>query len=248
MKFLFFIFLSILLFVPTLKATELIDRPTEGRQYENLVFHFAENLNFENPFDLETNRVELRIQQPDFSKLVLSFFYNGLNKDSLELWEARFAPKQEGNYLFSFMIDGILQEQFELPVESNNDEKQGGLKLSNNLGIFQYESGEAFRGIGLNVCWASNYEYYFKKMKAAGMNITRIWICPWHLSFEWRQTGLGHYDLSSANRLDGILELAEKYGIYIILCIDYHGVAQKGEGFFRENRWLENPYNKTNGG
>ncbi len=235
-------------FVPILEATELIDRPTKGRQYETLAFSFAENLNFENLFDLETNHVELHIRQPDFSKLVLSFFYNGLDKDSIEQWEARFTPKQFGKYLFSFMINGIIQIQFEIPVKKNKGEKQGGLTLSNNFGTFQYESGEAYRGIGLNVCWASDYEYYFKKMKAAGMDITRIWICPWHLSFEWQQTGLGHYDLNSANQLDKILELAKKYSIYIILCIDYHGVARKGQGYFKENRWLENPYNKVNGG
>jgi hypothetical protein len=41
--------------------------------------------------------------------------------------EARFAPKQSGNYLFSFMINGVLLEQFEIPVKENKDEKQGGI-------------------------------------------------------------------------------------------------------------------------
>ena len=75
-----------------------------------------------------------------------------------------------------------------------------------------------------------------------------IWLCPWHLSFEWTETGLGRYNLKSADRLDKILNLAQKYGIYIILCIDYHGVARKGMGYFGENRWPENPYNISNGG
>lgn len=61
-------------------AIELIDRPTSGRQYETLTFRFNENLKFENPFDLETNRMELHIQQPDFSRRVLSFIYDGLNE------------------------------------------------------------------------------------------------------------------------------------------------------------------------
>lgn len=249
MKVLFFISsLVLFLFSPLHKATELINRPTKGRQYETLVFRFSENMNFENPFDLETNKVELHIQQPDFSRLVLSFFYNCLNKDSTEQWVARFAPKQLGSYFFNFVINGTVQEQFEIPVETNNEEKQGGLKISTNPAVFQYESGEAFRGIGINVCWAYDYEYYFRKLQSSGMNIARIWICPWHLSFEWQQTGLGQYDLNSANRLDSILELAEKYGIYIMLCIDYHGIAQKGQGFFKENKWIDNPYNKINGG
>jgi len=248
MKLSFPLIFLFVIFSINLGATQLIDRPTDGRQYETLTLGFAESLNFQNPFDLETNKVELHIQQPDFSRLVLSFFYDGLNENNIERWEARFSPKQAGIYFFSFVINGIIQEQFELPVESNDEEQQGGLILSDKLGVFKYESGEPFRGIGINVCWTEDYEHYFKKMQASGMNMTRIWICPWHLSFEWQQTGLGKYDLNSANRLDNILQLAEKYGIYILLCIDYHGIAQKGQGYFRENKWLENPYNKINGG
>jgi len=231
-----------------LGATDLIDRPTKGRQYETLRFRFVENLKFENPCDLETNHVELLIQQPDFSRRVLSFFYDGPSKDGAEQWEARFTPKQAGLHRLTFRVNGKVQSQFELPVEPNKGRKQGGLRVSERLGVFEYESGEAFRGIGLNVCWAQDYEYYFKKMQAAGMNVTRIWMCPWHLSFEWQETGLGRYNLASARRLDTILQLADKYGIFVILCLDYHGVARKGMGYFRENRWPVSPYNKTNGG
>lgn len=240
--------ITLLCFFANLSAIDLIDRPTEGQQYETLRFRFAENLQFENPFDLETNQVELLIQQPDFSTRVLSFFYDGLNADSVPQWEARFAPKQVGLHRFTIRMNGKIQEQFEVPVKANLNKKSGGLRVSERLGVFEYESGEAFRGNGLNVCWANDYEYYFKKMQAAGINVTRIWMCPWNLSFEWQETGLGRYNLQSARRLDSILELADKYGIYVILCMDYHGVARKGLGFFRENRWLDNPYNKINGG
>ncbi|HEX9652191.1 MAG TPA: cellulase family glycosylhydrolase [bacterium] len=231
-----------------LAALDLIERPTEGRQYETLHFRFAENLQLQNPFDLETNQVELLIQQPDFSRRVLSFFYNGVNAEGVEQWQARFVPKQTGLHRFSVIIAGKVRTQFELPVKANPGKQQGGLKVSARLGVFEYESGEAFRGNGINVCWADDYEYYFKKMQAAGMNVTRIWMCPWNLSFEWQETGLGRYNLDSASKLDAILELADKYGIYVILCMDYHGIARKGLGYFRENRWLVNPYNKINGG
>ena len=240
--------LMLLGFCAHLGAIDLIERPTKGRQYETLRFRFVENLGFQNPFDLQTNHVELLIQQPDFSKRVFSFFYDGLNKDSVEQWEARFTPKQAGLHRFTVRINGKVHTQFELPVGENEGKKQGGLKLSGRNGAFEYESGEAFRGFGLNVCWAQDYEYYFKKMQAAGMNITRIWMCPWHLSIEWQETGLGRYNLGSVRRLDAILQLADKYGIYVILCMDYHGIARKGMGYFRENRWPVNPYNTINGG
>ncbi len=227
---------------------ELKYSPNRCIQFEKIVFMFSENLKFDNPFDLETNRVELLIEQPDSSRRLLSFFFNGVNAVNIEQWEARFTPKLSGYHRFTLIIDGKEYSRLGVEVAPNRDKRAGGLILSDIYGTFRFENGGAFRGIGMNVCWADDYEYYFRKMNSSKMNITRIWLCPWHLPFEWSKTGLGRYDLKSAQRLDTIIELARKYGIYIILCIDYHGVAQKSAGFFRENRWHENPYNKKNGG
>ena len=229
-------------------AVELIAPPTTGRQYETLTFRFEENLRFANPFDLETNRVELEIRSPDFNRSVLSFFFDGQNDAGVDRWVARFSPEQAGLYRFAVVIRDSVATRFILTVARNTKPQQGGLVTTSTFGLFAFRSGEPFRGIGMNVCWTNDYARYFKKMQAAGMNITRIWLCPWNLSFEWQETGLGRYNLASARALDSILQLAASYGIYVILCIDYHGVAPKGMGFFRENRWLANPYNIANGG
>lgn len=231
-----------------LSAAQVIERPKEGTQYETLTLRIAENLRFENPFDLETNHVELHVRLPDHSNQVLSFFFVGLNEGGTERWEARFAPGQAGLHHFTIVVKGEVREQFDVLVKPHRPERQGGLRLSDRFGAFRFESGKAFRGIGLNVCWAGDYEYYFKKMHDAGINVTRIWMCPWNLSFEWKETGLGRYSLETARRLDTILKLAERYGIFVILCMDYHGIGPKGLGYFKENRWLANPYNKVNGG
>lgn len=246
-----FVLITTMMLVATclpLSAADLIDRPKEGRQYETLVFRFEENLPFENPFDLRTNQVELHILQPDFTRKVLSFFYDGVTADSVQRWEARFTPKQAGLHRFSVHIAGEVRERFAISMDANEESHQGGLQLSERLGVFEYESGEPWRGIGINVCWADDYEYYFKKMQAVGMNVTRLWMCPWHLSFEWKETGLGRYNLETASRLDSILALAQQYDIFVLLALDYHGIARKGMGYFKENRWLDNPYNKINGG
>lgn len=230
-------------------AVSLIDPPRTGKQFETLSFRFAQNLQFANPFDLVTNRVELDILLPDFTSQTLSFFYDGPGKDSVQRWEARYAPPLPGQYSFTVSVDGEHQAPVIVNVAPNREKNQGGIVLAERrLGAFASRSGEAFRGIGLNVCWADNYEYYFRKMQASGIDVTRIWMCPWNLSFEWQDTGLGRYNLTSAARLDSLLALAAKYGIYVILCMDFHGVAPKGMGYFRENRWTANPYNKANGG
>jgi hypothetical protein len=245
---LFFLLLIAFSFPVDQRGVAMIERPSRGKQYETLTFRFAENLHLENPFDLETNRVELEIRQPDSSMRTLSFFYDGMNENEVEQWEARFSPAQPGLHHCTVRISGMFKEEFDLPVEPNREPRQGGLMLSGKHGVFSYQSGEAFRGIGLNVCWADDYGYYFKKMRAAGINVTRIWMCPWHLSFEWKETGLGRYSLDTARRLDEILSQAQEYGIVVILCMDYHGVATKNRGFFQENKWKESPYNRKNGG
>ena len=231
-----------------LSTAQVIEHPTEGGQFETIVLRFAENLRFQNPFDLETNHVELHIQPPDHSDRVLSFFFDGLNKGGTEQWEARFAPEQAGLHHFTIVVEGEVKEKFDVLVKPHRPERQGGLQLSDQFGVFRFQSGKSFRGIGLNVCWAGDYEYYFRKMRDAGINVTRIWMCPWNLSFEWKETGLGRYSLGTARRLDAILKLAEQYSIFVILCMDYHGIGPKGLGYFKENRWLANPYNKINGG
>ncbi|MFH0989547.1 MAG: cellulase family glycosylhydrolase [bacterium] len=224
------------------------EKPTEGTQYQSLSFRFTENLHFTNPFDLESNQVVLVIRQPDYSSKVISFFYDGLSQEKVEQWEARFAPSQPGLHRLSIVINGKAKEQFNVQVKPHREGNDGGLKISDRLGVFEFESGKTFRGIGLNVCWAMSYEYFFKKMQASGITIARIWLCPWNLSFEWKETGLGRYNLESARRLDDIIALAERYSIYVILCMDYHGIAPKGMGYFKENRWLASPYNRMNGG
>jgi len=85
MKLSFPILVSFVLlgFSANLAATELINPPKEGQQYETLRVRFVENFQVENPFDLVTNQIELLIQQPDFSTRALLFFYDGLNADSV---------------------------------------------------------------------------------------------------------------------------------------------------------------------
>lgn len=238
----------ILCFFFIANAEDGILYPTTGKQFEPIVVRIEKNFGFENPFDLVTNQVELFIVQPDFTRKILSFFYNGTDAQNTEQWLARFTPKQAGLYTFTVRVNGIVLKTFSVSVEQNKAPKQGGLQRTSQLGTFRYESGESFRGVGLNVCWAEDYEYYFKKMKAVGINVVRIWMCPWHLPLEWSHTGLGRYDLSVARRLDSIVTLAEQYNIFIILCFDYHGIAPKGPGYFRSDRWSENPYNALLGG
>lgn len=48
-----------------LLTAQVVERPKEGTQYETITLRIAESFRFENPFDLETNHVELHVQPPD---------------------------------------------------------------------------------------------------------------------------------------------------------------------------------------
>ena len=229
-------------------AVTLIDPPSRGTQYETLRFRFEANLGCTNPFDLVSTKVELRVKAPDLQESALSFFYDGLTSEGVEKWEARFSPSGTGVYSFAVVINDTSHQRCEVQIQPDQRSCRGSLSRSDQHGTLRFATGEEFRGIGLNVCWAPDYEYYFAKMRAAGITVTRIWLAPWHLPFEWKDTGIGKYDLASARRLDSILTLAARYGIYVMLCMDYHGIARKGMGFFQEDRWIDNPYNAINGG
>jgi len=75
-----------------------------GQQYKTIRLRFEANLGFDNPFDLITNQVLLKINRPDFSSAKLSFFYDGKNDEGIECWEVRFTPKLSGKYLFQVII------------------------------------------------------------------------------------------------------------------------------------------------
>lgn len=135
---------------------------------------------------------------------------------------------------------------------------------------FEFDNGEFFYPIGHNVrspfderWWivvlrgnklppdlgTYTYENVFGKMHENGENFAEIWMASWWLAIEWTSEwrgyhGLTNYNLENAWKLDYMLELAEKYDIYIHLVFDNHG---KGSTWV-DPEWDENPYNRANGG
>ncbi len=129
---------------------------------------------------------------------------------------------------------------------------------------FAFDNGAPFIAIGENVCWASDptpietYSKWFKGLGAAGGNWARLWLAYNEKGLEWSAAptprpgtgtygGLGRYALDNAWRLDEIIRIAERNGIYLMLCLGTYGEFTQG-GFFNEGMWVSNPYNKANGG
>ena len=138
---------------------------------------------------------------------------------------------------------------------------------------FELDSGEWFYPIGHNVHSPSDdtpravkvqetinaaylpdhgtfsYDRLFARMAAAGENFAEVWLCSWWVGLEWvadwqNFNGLTYYNQHSAWRLDYLVELAARHGIYLHLVLDNHGKAST----WVDDEWADSPYNQANGG
>jgi hypothetical protein len=148
---------------------------------------------FENPYDPQDIRVDAIFHEPDGHVLVLPCFYKNGSSGGSE-WEVRFTSKQAG--LHSYYIQAIsgrdtsISNTYRVEVKASGND--GFLRLNtNSLYSFRFDSGERFRGVGLNLGWElqsqwrHTYETYFDELEKQDANFTRIWMCPWNLPLEW---------------------------------------------------------------
>ena len=132
--------------------------------------------------------------------------------------------------------------------------RSGYVRMNAGKQYFETGDGQALPLIGENVCWHGargtyDYDDWFAAMQAAGENYARLWMCPWAFGVETDANSLNRYRLDRAWQLDYVLQLAEQRGIYLELCLDYHGMfAVEPDYWGGNNYWPKNPYCITNGG
>ncbi|MBF0216936.1 MAG: cellulase family glycosylhydrolase [Candidatus Omnitrophica bacterium] len=172
-------------------------------------------------------------------------------------WKIRYTPVDTGKISYEVRItregsDGgpSKRSSFEVVHSFKHD---GFIRKSRNNPYYMvFDSGRPFYGIGHNIGWVTDndvsiFESYFADMRKAGCNLTRIWInCPWTPKVENEK--IGRYDLVDCAKIDRIIELAQKYGIYVILVLDSYSSLKASGGVWNEASWDENPYNSKNGG
>ncbi len=225
------------------------------RQYETLELEVDFEGTYGNYFDPGQVDIRASFLSPEGNRFTAYGFleaYEGAVSDMR--WLVRFTPTEVGRWEYNVLVKTRRGEQLSATEAFDCTEssgRRGFVRRSKRDGrYFEFDNGDFFYPIGQNVCWATNYEPFFKKMVANGENFARIWMCPWHLPLEDRNalanTGLelknapGKYSLEAARGLDRIVALAETYGIYLQICLEYHGMVN--------GSCSENPYNKDNGG
>ncbi len=151
----------------------------------------------------------------------------------------------------------VSSDWFTLRVSPNPQAK--GFVRRGKFWHLQFDDGTPFVPVGLNVCWSGNnlsaYERWFSAMRQNGANFARIWLVRWNMGLEWMPgdgsgmyLGLGKYALDNAWRIDELIRIAERNGIYLMLCLGYHGELADRQLYFGEQAWDKNPYNRKNGG
>ncbi|MEK9136822.1 MAG: DUF5060 domain-containing protein, partial [Bacteroidota bacterium] len=214
-------------------------------QYGKFEARIETNLQCTNPFNPEEVDLQVRFLTPTGVTHTMPAFYD--EEDGKPVWKVRYAPMEVGDYhYYAALGDARTDTQTFACVPSDRD---GFIRLSpHDSRYFQFDSGKPYFAVGHNVCWADDYEPYFQQMAAHGENHTRIWMIHWNVALEWSggdYPGLGRYHLGKASRLDHILELAEQYGVYIMLCLESFNTLRIRQPY---PAYQGNPYAQENGG
>ncbi|MBI2516310.1 MAG: cellulase family glycosylhydrolase [Opitutae bacterium] len=176
-------------------------------------------------------------------------------------WRLRYTPTEPGNYAMTVTATRagkppatLAGFTFAVAAETIG-ERHGWVGIAADRRYFQTSDGRPLRLIGENVCWPEkggtrDYDRWFKSLHDSGQNCARLWIAPWWAAIEQDPDSLTRYRQDSSWQLDRVFAAAEREGIYLILCLDFHGRFQSdnpawgGSGNF----WPKNPYNAANGG
>ncbi len=221
-----------------------------------------------NPFDPDLISLDLEVTAPSGKiSRVPGFFarqyerkLNGQREDldpRGEGWQLRWLAVEPGRH--SLTVTASLGDQVAARGETTVvavPGKRHGFARVDPVGkrSFKLDDGTPLFLNGLCVCWHGNrgtydYDDWLESEQQAGINYIRIWM--WHQAFgiEWDRGDKLRYRLDNAWRLDRVLAEAERRGIFVMLCLDYHGIFEVKPDYWGSNNfWTRHPYNSTNGG
>lgn len=225
---------------------------------------------YSNAFDSDEIEVNGEFTGPDRKLITVPAFYfqdysrsteggsEHLGPSGKPEWRLRFAPTQVGRYTLRVTArekGGAQAHSEQVTFQCSDSDAQGFVRRSPaDWRYFQFDSGKAYVPIGANVCWGkdtTDYDKWLPRYGAAGCSYFRVWLGPGWTMLGLEHTGegfgLGKLDLQHAWRLDYVLDLAAKQGLYVMLCLDsYNELRRKSEGGY--GCWEDTPHCSANGG
>ena len=238
--------------------------------YDKQEFTLEMTGSWTNPYDPEQIDLMATLMSPSGKTIrVPGFYYWPFTRQQTEnheqltpgdkpQWKVRFTPTEPGAWKYSMQAVSKFGEakSSEGTFTVIPGTRKGFVQLSRkNPDYFEYQNGELYFPIGLNMCWYPSldineqtyaYDRWLEKLSTNGGNYIRLWMFPIGFCPEWRDTGLGDYDLRQPNlwRLDHVFEKCSQENIQVMLSLLNHGQFSS----VVNPEWASNPYNKKNGG
>ncbi len=175
-------------------------------------------------------------------------------------WRLRFTPAETGPYTVAVTVrtngpmTALTASTNFVVAAASGRTPVGVVQVAASRRYFETSAGDPLPLVGHCVCWYHNggtfdYDTWFGAMQPAGENYTRLWMWPTAFGLEEEPGTLTRYRLDRAWQLDYVLQLAEQRGIYVMLCLDFHGMLQIQPDYWGgDNYWPTNPYNTAQGG
>ena len=227
-----------------------------------------------NPFDPRDVDFSAQFRTPSGRSLSVPGFYyepysrllsrnqNGKDEEALVSadigsWRVRYCPTEVGTHRFRALLrcKGQPDRAWEGTLNAVASRRRGFVRVEpSTRRYFEFDDRTPMFPLGECCCWGGplgtfSYDDWFEKHRSAGMNYGRIWMSPWAFGIESEPKTLRNYRLDRAWALDYVLELAEKSGIYLMICFDYHGMLKtRKDRWGKNDNWPKHPYHKANGG
>lgn len=248
----------------------------DAAAWQRAEFRIADAPTSANNFDPDLIRLDATITAPSGEQRTIPGFWfqaytPALVNEAEELtprgepeWRLRFTPTESGEHTLTLAVSlhgapatTLASTRFTVAEPSAKpDSPRGWVRVGSDRRYFETTDGRALRLIGENVCWPggrglANYTDWFTAMHASGQNFARLWMAPWWAGIEHTPRTLNRYALDAAWRLDRVFELAEANGLYLLFCLDHHGMYMANDPAWggSNNFWVRsNPYARENGG
>jgi Domain of unknown function (DUF5060)/Secretion system C-terminal sorting domain len=170
-------------------------------------------------------------------------------------FKIRYAPRETGNWQYSVQIINTLgsavsnTQSFQCAASTAK-----GFIRKNQTNYLNFDNDEQYIPVGQNQAWHQNniyldYKSWLQKLSDNKANLIRIWQAVWGFGIEWKNgtdgyLGLKKYKQTSAYYTDWLLDECKNKGVYVMFCINHHGMVSSGVN----PNWPESPYNAANGG
>ncbi len=241
---------------------------TAAPVYSRITLRVAHEATQANPFDSSDFRVDAAITPPEGEPwTVPGFLYQAFDRrleDGVEKlepsgepeWQVRLSFAWPGAYRVVVTVadssDSASSEPIELEVTSA-DVPGMTRRHPDDSRYFTRSRGGTFFPVGANVCWGGrrgtyNYDEWLPKYAENGCNFFRVWLNPAWVTFAMNtpETGFDRIDLANAWRLDHVVELAERLGMQVMVCIDSFNILRSKKKKY--GKWEDGPYIRANGG